>query len=238
VEACPRSRRIPAAIACLATIGLSAGAQAAGVDVTPADPEAVVLQLDRRVVTAHADGILEEVDRLQYRHRFADAERLLDQWLAARPRDGNARLQRSQLRIAQGNARGALADCLQGAPWLDALSASACESQALGALGQTARARQLIETALSRAQHDAPALAWAQGIAAELAAREGAVEVAEAWHRRAVAQRNAGHFARIAYAEFLLARARPREVLKLLASTPDDETVMSLRRRAIQGLED
>lgn len=204
--------------------------------ITPASADTVVLRLEPRLTRpSHALTPLEQADRLQYRHRYAEAEAILDAWLERRPDDGAARLQRSQLRMARGNPRGALADCLQSASQLTALAASACQAQAMAALGALPRARALLEAALARASDAPPVVSWAQGIAAELASGERDFAAAERWHRAALATAGTAHYPRVAYAEFLLARGRAAEVLPLLADAAEDATVLRLRRRALEA---
>jgi hypothetical protein len=146
-------------------------------------------------------------DALQFEHRFHDAERELGRWLARDPTDAQARLMRSQVRIATGNARGALADCAVAAPGLDALTATACNVQARAALGDRRGARQQIAQAIGDAPIDAGSLSWASGIAADLAEKDGDFIAAEHWHRRAIATARGAHFPAVAYAEFLERRA-------------------------------
>ena len=223
---------------------LPLGVVEAGVQlITPGSREAVVLRIDVRAerwataaATEDRGSVLQMVDRLQYQHRFAEAESLLTGLLKDSPQDTDALLHRAQLRVLQQNARGALADCLRAAPRLDALAASACQAQALGALGQVASARRLLDAALTKARSTPGIESWAQGIAAELAAREGAFDVAERWHRAALAEAGQSHYPRIAYAQFLLQQQRPADTLQLLAATPDSPTVMQLRRRALELL--
>jgi HupE / UreJ protein len=196
---------------------------------------------------ADRPAVLRAVDSLQYAHQFAAAERLISRRLAFEPDDGAALVQRSQLRIALHDYRGALADCVRASRDLDALTASACQAQAEGALGRVREARRLVETALARAAERPPAdaaapddpaqsLGWAQGIAAELAARDGDPDAAEIWHHAAIAHAGAGHFPRLAYAQFLLERQRPRAALDLLADAGDSASVVDLRRLALQAM--
>jgi hypothetical protein len=219
----------------LLVIWAAAAAAEPALRITPASSDTIVLRLEPRLTRAsHALSPLEQADRLQYRHRYAEAEAILDHWLAARPADVAARLQRAQLRAARNNPRGALADCVTGAPQLSALAGSACQAQALAALGDLPRARALVETALQRSTDSAAVESWARGIAAELAMRAGDHATAERWYRAALAGSGGAHFPRVAFAEFLLARGRAPEVLALLENAPEDATVLRLRRRAIE----
>jgi predicted Zn-dependent protease len=173
------------------------------------------------------------VDRLQHRHRFAEAEKLLDTQLAARPGDPQLLLKRAQIRLLQRNARGALADCVRATPRLDALSATACRAQALGAMDQVRLARAMIEAALARTDSTPQTVSWASGIAGELAQTDGDSKRAEVWLRRSVATAGRSHYPRIAYAQFLLEQRRYDEVLGVLEGMPDASAVKALRRRAL-----
>lgn len=225
-----------AACALLVPWAAAADAQPA-TRITPASPDTIVLRLEPRLTRAsHVLTQREQADRLQFRHRYAEAEAVLDGWLAQQPDDVAARLQRAQLRIARENPRGALADCLQAAPQLSALAASACQAQAMASLGAVPRARELVEAALQRSSDTRAVQSWAQGIAAELAVRDRDLAAAERWYRAALRDAGGSHYPRVAYAEFLLAQGRAAEVLPLLETTPEDATVLRLRRRALERL--
>lgn len=217
-------------------------------DVTPSDPSAVVLRMDRRVllrddVAVTEDALLARADALQYQHRFVEAEQLVSRWLGAPPQDADrgavaqALLMRAQLRIEQGQARRALADCVRAATGLNAVVATACEAQALAMLSGASGARAALDAVLRRGdlRVSSAELSWAQGIAATLAARAGDPVAAERWFRAAVDNGGNVHYPRVAYAQFLLAQRRPDEALELLAQASDDATVMRLRRQAFES---
>lgn len=206
--------------------------------ITPGSLEQVVLVLDPRTTGVErvvaSEPPLVRADRLQYQHRYAEAAAVLDQWIQQHPADAAVLVKRAQVRVALGQARGALADCVRAGSGLDALTASACRALAMGALGATAPARNLVEQALARDTSSPETTSWAQGIAAELAAQSGDFTTAERWHRAALANAGNAHYPRVAYAEFLLARGRRAEVLTLLDGARDDSTVMRLRRLALE----
>jgi predicted Zn-dependent protease len=156
---------------------------------TQADGSGIDLQLAR-------------ADRLQAAHRFDEAERVLDEVLARQPGNPQAHLMRSQVRIARGRPRGALADCVAASGRLDALAASACVAQAQAALGDAVGARQLVERALAEATESSPTRGWAAGIAAEFAERACDRAAADRWHRLAIADSGDAHFPDHAYREF------------------------------------
>lgn len=205
--------------------------------ITPEARDAVVWQgAPRSASGPRPPTDLERADQLQYEHRYAEAAAAADRWLADHPGDAGALLRRSQIRIALGDPRAALADCARAAPRLDALAASACQAQAMAALGAAPAARGLLEAALARSASTPEIASWAQGIAAELAMDAGDVVPAERLYREALENAGTAHYPRIAYAEFLLAHGRAREVLPLLAGAPDDASAIRLRRRALESL--
>ena len=236
-----RSRRSPVVATLLAMLCVAAAAAAqsaappAPIRITPTDHDTIVLRLPESMRTPTRPlPLVQRAERLQYQHRFADAAALLDQWLTQHPDDASARLKLAQIRLALAQPRQALAACLRAAPGLDALAATGCQAQAKAALGSVSRARADIEAALARASSSRDVTSWAQGIAADLALRDGDVRGAERWHLEALANAGSAHFPRIAYSEFLLQQGRPAEVLALLADVPDDASVMRLRRRALE----
>jgi tetratricopeptide (TPR) repeat protein len=151
-------------------------------------------------------SLLDEADRLQADHRFDAAERTLERVLAERPIDPQARLMRAQIRLARGNPRGALADCLAIARALDALAATGCVGQARAALGETRIARAMVERALAGAVAPSATRSWVAGIAADLAEAESDRAAAERWHALAIADAGDAHYPQLAWREYLARR--------------------------------
>ncbi len=233
--------RLSLGLTCAMLVLLVSRTGAAADLITPTSRSAIVLRLDPRSAASidRTDSDrLALADRLQYQHRFAEAEAVLAAHLANKPGDANAMLRRAQVRLEAGRPRDALADCVRASPLVSALAASACQAQALARLGQAQRARESIDQALLRANEsarEAPAVrSWAAGVAADLAAAVGDDAVAEARYREAVALAGDTHYPRIAYAQFLVNRQRPDDALALLAAAPDDASVMRLRRIALE----
>jgi hypothetical protein len=165
----------------------------------PPDPVSAAPQADGTGIAVQ----LARADRLQAGHRFDEAEGVLDAVLARQPGDAQAHLMRSQVRIARGQPRGALADCVAASGRLDALAASACVAQAQAALGDPVSARRLVERALAAAGVSSPTRGWAAGIAAELAAGDCDPVAAERWYRLAIADSGHAHYPELAYREYL-----------------------------------
>ncbi len=228
------------AVLALASLWLSAcDLQARGKSIafTPASADTIVLHIDKRLGGLPAQAApLQVADELQYQHQFAEAETVLNDWLAAHPADALALLQRSQLRVALGNPRAALADCMRAAPRLSALAASACQAQALAALGDRDQARQIVERVLPQEAGSNAEISWASGIAAELAEKSGDLVGAEARLQRALDTAGGAHYPRVAYAEFLLRRQRHHDAWRLLEGAEDSSSVMRLRRRALEKM--
>jgi hypothetical protein len=97
---------------------------------------------------------------------------------------------------------------MRAAPRLSALAASACQAQALAALGDRDQARQIVERVLAQETGSNAEISWASGIAAELAEKSGDLVGAEARLQRALDSAGGAHYPRVAYAEFLLRRQR------------------------------
>lgn len=158
----------------------------------------------------------------QWQHRFAEARADLDALIAAGgATEVQARLLRAALAQLQGDPARAAEDCRALFGKTDLLSAGACLATADGLRGQGARALASLETLLAAAPADSPQRRWAQTSAAELAARLGADHKAETHYRAALAaMRRDGvrdPYLLASYADFLLDRQRPAEVLTLLA---------------------
>jgi tetratricopeptide (TPR) repeat protein len=237
---CNREQRLAGAVLALASLALSAcDLQGRGPSIafTPASADTIVLHLDKRLGGLPAlTTPLQVADELQYQHKFPAAETVLNEWLSAHPADAAALLQRSQLRVALGNPQAALADCMRAAPRLSALAASACQAQALAALGDRDQARQIVERVLAQETGSNAEISWASGIAAELAEKSGDLVGAEARLQRALDSAGGAHYPRVAYAEFLLRRQRYHDAWRLLEVAEDSSSVMRLRRLALEKM--
>ncbi len=240
MHCCSKAQLLAGAVVALAGLCLSAcDLQVRGQSVAFArpSPETIVLQVDRRLGDSAAQTTLPQAaDELQYQHKYTDAETVLNEWLASHPRDASALLQRSQLRIALGNPRAALADCMRAASALSPLAASACQAQALGALGDRDRARQIVDRALEHQAGSLAEISWASGIAAELAEKSGDLVGAEERLKRAMDTTGVAHYPRVAYAEFLLRHQRYAEAWRLLDGAADSSAIMRLRRMALEKM--
>ena len=162
---------------------------------------------------------------LQYRHQFAEARTQLKRALDNDPHNAQAWLTLATLDMVQGNYPTASRDCSQVAVRGSYILVIACTGNLRSYLGQAQQSLSL----LTQIEGDAPGLsapfkAWIQGLMAEAAERLGDWGQAEAHYRRALALTPNDNFLLVAYADFLLDRDRPKEVLTLLADSSQSDT--------------
>ena len=155
----------------------------------------------------------------QSMHDFTGALSDLDRLIASRPSDGQALLTRATVLTVQGRYGAARADCARLAALTVPLVAVACDAAPASASGQAASAYRALTEALVNASSgsaDAALLEWGQTLAGEIAQRRGDPASAEAHFRAALALDARDPYLLGAYADFLLDRDRPAEVVPLL----------------------
>jgi Tfp pilus assembly protein PilF len=162
---------------------------------------------------------------LQYRHQFSEARDLLQRTLQMDPRNVQAWLTLATLDMVQGDYESAGKDCAQ-------VSISGGFELGLACFGNlhsyTGQARQslVVLHQIEAAGDKVPAKyqAWVQGLLAETAERLGDWPVAETHYLNALKLLPQDNFLLVGYADFLLDRGRPKEVLKLLADHTQSDT--------------
>jgi len=154
---------------------------------------------------------------LQFDHQFTPALADLDAVLRQQPDNGDAWAWRTAILMVQADYPAARRSCDGLAPHAAPLIAAACRAQVDAATGQAAAAAAALRSALGR-QPDASAEArlWALTRLAETEERRGDFAAAEAAFRAALALGLPDVYLQAAYADFLLDRGRPAEVLALL----------------------
>ncbi|HLX28581.1 MAG TPA: tetratricopeptide repeat protein [Casimicrobiaceae bacterium] len=162
---------------------------------------------------------------LQFRHQFADARALLEKALARDPRNAQAWLTLATLDMVQGRYPAARDDCAQVTRHGSYVLGIACVGNLRSYLGE---ARQSV-VILTQIAGDAPRLsasfkAWVEGLLAEANERLGDWPQAEAHYRKSLEYTPHDNFLLVAYADFLLDRGRPQEVLTLLADYRQSDT--------------
>ena len=154
---------------------------------------------------------------LQFGHQFDAALADLDAALRREPANGEAWAWSAAIRMVQARYAEARQACGQLAPLASPLIASACVASVDSVTGKAAKAASDLQAALARS----PAAAaeerlWALTRLAETRERLGQPAEAEAAYRSALALGVPDVYLLAAYADFLLDRQRPAEVLTLL----------------------
>jgi tetratricopeptide (TPR) repeat protein len=162
---------------------------------------------------------------LQYRHQFAEARTQLKRALAIQPGNAQAWLTLATLDMVQGDYPTATNSCSQVAVNGGFQLGIACVANLRSYLGQ---AQQSL-TLLGQLEGDRPGLApvykaWVQGLLAEVCERLGDWPQAETHYRKALSFTPEDNFLLVAYADFLLDRNRPAEVLTLLRNSSQSDT--------------
>lgn len=178
---------------------------------------------------------------LQYRHQFADARRELKRALAADPHNTQAWLTLATLDMVQGDYETASRDCSQIASGGAYILVIACTANLRSYIGQAQQSLRL----LTQIDGDAQALpaafrSWIQGLLAETAERLGEWAQAETHYRKALTLTPEDNFLLVAYADFLLDRNRPAEVLTLLRNSSQSDTAflrLALAKAALHSPE-
>jgi tetratricopeptide (TPR) repeat protein len=163
----------------------------------------------------------------QSRHQFPSALEDLDRLLAARPGDGQALLTRASILTVVGRHAEAERDCMRLARRAPDLIVVTCRAGAQSLAGGAQPAYRELMQALERDMRSDPGVrAWALTLAAEIAARQGERDRADAHFRAALAMDPRDAYARGAYADFLIDSERPREAAALLAQDTKNDTLM------------
>lgn len=141
---------------------------------------------------------------------------------------------RAAIRMVQARYPQASAECDRLAQIAQPLFAQACSAYVRGTTGQLLAAYDTLSNAAAAEPGAAPELAlWVQTRLAEMATRLQRWGDAERHYRAALAQGITDQFLLAAYADFLLQRERPAEVLKLLAGWERSDVL--LLRLALAG---
>ena len=153
----------------------------------------------------------------QYRHEFDAA--LADLARAAERDPGNAEIWtwRSAILLVQADYAGARAACDKLAQVANALLTTACTTAVDGLTGKSGQAYAELSKALARRpEADSNLQLWIQTRLAEMALRQGRDELAERHFKAGLALGVTDGFILGAYADYLLDRGRPAEVVTML----------------------
>jgi Tfp pilus assembly protein PilF len=172
-----------------------------------------------------ASALVDYATILQYRHQFAEARAQLKRALATQPGNPQAWLTLATIDMVQGDYPKATEGCSQVAVTGGFQLGIACVATLRSYLGQ---AQQSL-TLLGQLEGERPGMppsykAWVQGLLAEVSERLGNWTQAETHYRKALTFTPEDNFLLVAYADFLLDRNRPAEVLTLLRNSSQSDT--------------
>jgi Tfp pilus assembly protein PilF len=172
-----------------------------------------------------AAALITQATILQYRHQFSDARTMLKKAFDLDSRNAQAWLLLATLDMVQGDYPAANRDCAQVANNAGVETGLACFGSLRSYTGEAHQGLVLLDqadTAVKRAS--AGYRAWIEGLIAESAERLGDWPAAEAHYLNALKLQPQDNFLLVAYADFLLDRGRPQEVLPLLADHTQSDT--------------
>ena len=162
---------------------------------------------------------------LQYRHQFDQARAVLKKAIARDPKNEQAWLTLATLDMVQGDYAAAAHNCAQVMGAGDYSLGIACGANLRTYIGQAQQSITTLSVLAGNTPHLSPSLkAWMEGLMAEGSERLGRWPEAEAHYGNALAQTPEDNFLLVAYADFLLDRGRPKEVLPLLADHTQSDT--------------
>jgi len=170
----------------------------------------------------------------QYGHDFEAALRSLRRASELDPQAADPVAWRAAIHMVQARYGAAAAECERLAKIAPPLQAQGCLAYVRAATGQLGAAYAMLADAAAAAKEASPELVlWVQTRLAEMAARLQRWGDAERHYRAALAPGLVDQFLLASYADFLLRRERPAEVLQLLAGWERSDVL--LLRLALAG---
>ena len=174
---------------------------------------------------------------LQSTHHFGPALQDLDAVIAQQPQNAQAWLTRATVLTVQGDYAQATAACARLSALTTQLVTVTCLANIASVTGRAASSERLLDLTLQRSSGAAPGLeSWALSLLAEMATRRGETALAEARYKTALAQQPRDSYLLGAYADFLLDRQRPQDVVKLLQDEQRIDALLLRYALALQSL--
>jgi predicted Zn-dependent protease len=174
----------------------------------------------------------------QSQHDFEGSLADLDRLLAAHPTQAQARLTRATVFGVVGRYADARRDCAQLAGRVSPMVVAGCEATPASLSGDAAAAYDALAGTLADPREHAGVREWALTLAAEIAARRGDWTAAERHFKDALALDPGDAYLKGAYADYLLDRDRPREVLPLVRNDTRNDALLLRLALAEQRLPD
>lgn len=186
---------------------------------------------------APAEVLVLRATLAQSTHSFAAALADLDEVVRREPDHAQAWLTRATILLVTGDYAGAQASCARLFGRAPDLVLQTCLT-AVGSVNGRGRASyQTLERSFAgRADAPAPLRAWSATLLAEMAERLGDYRAAENHFRTALAIDPQDSYLLAAYADFLLERGRPREVLTLLDGRTQADALLLRHALALAAL--
>ena len=173
----------------------------------------------------------------QRNHDFDAALLDLAALIRRNPRDGQARLTRATVLQVQGNYAAAAAECTALRRLAPELVWAACSYGLASVNGRLRESHDALHALLARQPQVSPEIrAWVLSMLAEMAARAGLDDAAEAHFREALAIDGSDHYLLNAYADWLLDHGRPAQVVKLLAPRQGSDALLLRYTLALKAL--
>ena len=174
----------------------------------------------------------------QSQHDFEGSLADLDRLLAAHPTLAQARLTRATVLGVVGRYADARRDCAALAGRTSPLVVVGCNATPASLSGDVVAAYDTLLRALATSGDPAEVREWALTLAAEIAARRGDFIAAERHFQAALALDPRDAYLKGAYADFLIERDRPREVVALLRDDTKHDALLLRLALAEQRLPD
>lgn len=189
-----------------------------------------------QAAVAPAPALVIQATILQYRHQFDQARALLQKALQSDPQNAQAWLILATLDMVQGAYQAADRDCARVAKNAGAEIGLACFGSLRSYTGKARQSLSLLQQVESSGRRGSASYrGWVEGLIAESDERLGDWPGAETHYLAALKFQPRDNFLLVAYADFLLDRGRPQEVLPLLIDHAQSDTAF-LRLALAQSL--
>lgn len=203
-----------------------------GIGKTEADPRYYgyaqgVLQPWWNIAEPPPDILLLRAEILQNRHQFESALKDLSLLLQRNPHHLQARIAQAVIFQVQARYDEAKIACLKLIDANDALPATACLSQVASLTGQAQKSYELLREAHEQTPaRSAAQRLWNLTILADIAERLDKPKEAEDYYRQGLRVNGQDVYLLTAYADFLLAQKRARDVIDLLAGRTNIDALL------------
>jgi tetratricopeptide (TPR) repeat protein len=186
-----------------------------------------------------AEVLVDGATILQFRHQFAEAKRQLKKALSRDPNNAQGWLTLATVDMVQGEYETAADECSKVAVTGGLTVGLVCTGNLRSYLGHAEQSMTLLtQIAAGASGQPSTFVSWVEGLLAETCERLGDWQQAEVHYRKALAMTPKDNFLLIAYADFLLDRNRPAEVLPLLEYSAQSDTAflrLALAKAALRS---